>query len=375
MLGGFFQQPKCGNMSGMKTLYSQRGGASLLTTVILAIVLLGIVGGLTALSVNELRQASNVEQANRALSAAEGEVQKLASEIATTAGPHDRNACNASPSDPGTKGPELQVGGPNDNLYITCAVVKTGASNEIVGKLERDESFRINLTGAVRDDSGASTPVASMSIEWAKAGEDITSLPTNWKPLDVASWSNPAALELTYAWWAASGPITPLVSASDDAFGMPMRKYVIRPASSIGTPAIVSTACGQGYPDGFLCKSTDKVELKTVSGGDENFVNATNFMFKLTTRYNGTSFRLKFYDASGNLLRLPQPYATIDVTARSNNLYRRVVAQKALVQNSAFAVFENAVFSGKSICKDLKVNDAFTPVNNGTGKNSPSCEN
>ena len=375
MPGSFFHLRKCGNMSGMKTFYSQRGGASLLTTVILAIVLLGIVGGLTALSVNELRQASNVEQANRALSAAEGEVQKLASEIATTAGPHDRKACNASPSSPNDKGQEKPVGTASDNLYITCAVVNTTASSEIVGKLERDETFRINLIDAVREDNGASARVDSMSIEWAKAGEDISALPTDWKPLDVMSWNNPSALELTYAWWAASGPITPLESASDDAFGMPMRKYVLRPATSIGTPAIVSTACGTGYADGFLCKSTSNVFLAAASENTANSSSA-NFMFKLTPRYNGTSFRLKFYDSLGNLLKLPQPYATIDVTARSNNLYRRVVAQKALVQNSTFAIFENAIFSGKSICKDLKVSDAYEPVNaGGTGKNSPSCEN
>ncbi len=371
MWRNFFHRPKCGNMSGMKVYYRQQGGASLLTTVILAIVLLGIVGGLTTLSVNELRQASNTEQSNRALSAAEGYVQQLASEIATTSGPHDRDTCS---------GPDKAVGSPTDNLYITCAIVKTGLNNEIVGKLERDESFKINLMDAVKDSDVLSALVHSMSIEWAKAGESITSLPANWQPLDTSNWTSPAALELTYAWWAATGQITTLgLAAGNDAYGLPMRRYVLRPATSVsgGSPpaTVVGTACGVDYADGYLCKTTSNVSLAAASEGT-TLASDSNFMFKLTARYNGASFRLKFYDSSGNLLKLPQPYATIDVTARSNNLYRRVIAQKTLAQTSAFAVFENAIFSGKNICKDMKVSDTFAPVNSGgTGKNSPACEN
>jgi hypothetical protein len=92
---------------------------------------------------------------------------------------------------------------------------------------------------------------------------------------------------------------------------------------------------------------------------------------------------LKFYNGT-EVLMVPQAYATIDVTARSNNLYRRVIAQKPLALTSSIDYLDNTIFSGKNICKDMKVDVGYGPAKyqNGTvidsvngGKNSPSCEN
>ena len=52
---------------------------------------------------------------------------------------------------------------------------------------------------------------------------------------------------------------------------------------------------------------------------------------------------------------MPDGYATIDVTARSATYYRRVVAKKKLLPTVTDGVFDNALFSGGAICKDMAV--------------------
>mgnify|MGYP005609458733 FL=1 len=103
-------------MSSMKaSMRRQKGGASLLTTVILSILLLGVVGGLATLSINEIRQAANTEQSARALAAAESGVAQLAEKIEAETGPHERRACNSEPNTPDQSNPPIDFG---DNSKI-----------------------------------------------------------------------------------------------------------------------------------------------------------------------------------------------------------------------------------------------------------------
>lgn len=109
--------------------------------------------------------------------------------------------------------------------------------------------------------------------------------------------------------------------------------------------------------------------LKTVmkdSGGNNVFINDTdaanyanrNVVMRFRPRYAATSYRIKFYHNSGGTLvpvYIPDGYATIDVTARSNNYFRRVVAKKQVTPQAYDGIFDNAMFSGKDICKTISV--------------------
>ncbi len=363
-----------GSIRSMKrsrlTMGKQRGGASLLTTVILAIVLLGIVGGLTTLSVRELRQASNVEQSNRALKAAEGYVNTLASEIAPGGAVQARGACNADPGS-NTPKPEIII---DTNLAITCATVSAGLDDKIVGNLGRDQSDRINLSGAKYDD-GSPAKVAKMSIEWGSSsqGNPLPGVPP-WPGLSSGEWSAPAAVEVSYAWWS-SGTINPLNSGDD--YGLPLARYLVNPGGSV---AGISTICNGASPSGggYKCwtgstSAVGKVDLQTAAAGSNPA--SDSYSVKLTARYNNLPYQLRFYDAADKLLKLEAPYATIDVTARSNNLYRRVIAKKELTHNNSISYLDNVLFSGTNICKDLQVGADNKPVNGGDGKNNQQCEN
>lgn len=371
---------KSGSIRSMKrhtfVLGKQRGGASLLTTVILAIVLLGIVGGLTTLSVRELRQASNVEQSNRALKAAEGYVNTLASEITVGNTVQPRGACNADPGTSVAKDP-IEVDG---NLYITCATVSAGLDDKIVGNIKRDQSERINLTEAYNDD-GTTAKVAKMSLEWGGTLQN-GAIPAGIPPWpSFTSWGNaPAAVELSYTWWpTAPTQITPVTGGDD--YGLPLTRYLINPGGTVDgaqSPDKIKTACGASPSgDGYKCwagaAGLDKVTLKSLVGNSVE-PSTSNFSVKLTARYNDLPYQLRFYDASDKLLKVRAPYATIDVTARSNNLYRRVIAKKELSYNTSISFLDNVLFSGTNICKDLKVGADNKRVNGGDAKNTAGCE-
>ncbi len=355
-------------------LSSQRGGASLLVTVVFAVLLLGIVGGLTSLSVRELRQASNTEQSNRALVAAESQVDVLANSVTANGVVPADNAssqCNAAQ--------QKDVG---DNLQITCATVEIGASEEIEGTLERDRSFRIDLSKAYKktDTNKQPVPIAFGSIEWGNSSYSNELLPTptassfdDYPPLKEpnSNWKYQAAPELTYVWWNPAGVVP--INAADGSFGLPIKKTMILPGIN-GTGEQIGSICSNAATE-YTCKTTSSnsnpgYNIGATTGGAQGFV------LKLTARYNGMNFRMKFYDAGGNLLTVPLPYATIDVTARANNLYRRVVAQKTLNPSSAFSFLDgNVLFTPMNICKDLRVGQNHDFVTGADGKNTASCEN
>lgn len=373
-------------MSSMKVKSGfRRGGASLLTTAVLAVLLIGVIGGLTVLSINELRQAANKEQSARALSAAESHIDTLAQTIDTEVGSHERTACNATPDAPGTEKGPIDFA---DNSYITCATVTAADSDETVGVIQRDQSYRLDLSKAYLDDPSNPVQVAKMSIEWA-GNEDFPASISGFSPftvfdsLFIGNKTSPAALELTYVGWSsAGGTIAPLTGTND--YGLGFKKVVLRPGQGAVPNTIPATICNTygTSVDGYYCRTgvsaaVTSFDLSTGVG----FSSTQNLVFKLTARYNRTKFRLKFFNSADQILKVPQPYATIDVTARSNNLYRRVIAQKPLTLETPIDYLDNAIFSGKNICKDMKVDQGHdvakytdgTPA--GDGKNTQACEN
>ncbi len=338
-------------------LNTQAGGASLLVTVVLALLLLGVVGGLTTLSVRELRQASNTEQSNRALSAAESFVEQKANEIVVAGSTAFNDTCK-----------NQSIGGAADNLAITCYTVTKGRGDSAEAVLDRDKTFRLQL-----DD--VSPAPASMSIEWHV--ESDGSLPDNWADYYAgAGWPTtfegegdvPAAIETTFvAWQKSSGNIVP--NATDGDFGLPLKKYLTKPGGSNGTT--IQTICGEPE-EGYYCRTSSRINLATATGQPIG----SNLVFKITPRYSGAKVRIKFFDSTGKVITIPLPYATIDVTARANNLYRRVVATKALDPTLAYSHLDgNVLFSGKNICKTLMVGSDYNGVNGGNGTNDVNCEN
>lgn len=135
----------------------------------------------------------------------------------------------------------------------------------------------------------------------------------------------------------------------------------------------------------------DRVDANSTAGGryalptctDTDYNNrlagSCALFLKIRPRYSGTSYKLEFFDSTGAALEVPDGFATIDVTARSSNYYRRVVAKKKLAPTVYDGIFDNAIFSGKNICKNMQIYKDFRgfpdklsdgSANPGAGKNS-----
>lgn len=91
------------------------------------------------------------------------------------------------------------------------------------------------------------------------------------------------------------------------------------------------------------------------SSSTANFENSTMFL-RVRPRYNSASYRIRFYAADRvTPVYMPDGNATIDVTARSGDYFRRVLAKKQLVPTVYDGVFDNAIFSGADICKNMRI--------------------
>ncbi len=112
------------------------------------------------------------------------------------------------------------------------------------------------------------------------------------------------------------------------------------------------------YPLAKLTKTVINNGNTTVVLDDSAVYDATNMVLRIKPRYNAASYRIRFFRWDGSSMTpvyLPDGYATIDVTARSGNYFRRVVAKKQITPGAYDGVFDNAMFSGKNICKTMSV--------------------
>jgi hypothetical protein len=89
-------------------------------------------------------------------------------------------------------------------------------------------------------------------------------------------------------------------------------------------------------------------------------LNATsNYIFRLRSRYTASAYRVTFKTGSnggGAVVTVPDGTATIDVTARAGQTYRRVISKLPL-NPSASAGLNYVMYSDTDICKNFEVID------------------
>lgn len=117
-----------------------------------------------------------------------------------------------------------------------------------------------------------------------------------------------------------------------------------------------------------------------------------NTLIRIKPRYAAASYRIQFYYADGSAVKpvsLSDGYATIDVTARSGQNFRRVQAKKQLQPTVFTGIFDSTLFSGSTVCKTLSVYKDFRgapdklpgtvapylPSDNGSAGKNVGCEN
>lgn len=355
---------------------SSRGVASIIITIILSVVVVGMIAGLTLLSNQEGRQSSNTDQSNRALNGAQTYTQALADKVANNPS-YNMKECNNDGSLAGPQ-PEIPISGTQD-VAVTCATV-TNQGDTLDGQIKQDKTVQADLQVAPTSTNG---PVQKLRINWGLKGTDkdeALGLPNPLYPISNNYPKSPATIELTFIWY---GDVSQPGKFNGTDFGsgsLPMKTVAVSPnTSGVNFKGITAN-----------CSSTPAAAMKNYLCGMPNAVGTSwvdlpsigvpastqNVVVRMTARYASTSYSMSFANAAGDPVDVIFPHAVIDVTARSGQTYRRIQATKP-IKYTTFDFISNVLYSGKNLCKTLKVYSNHEGAPSGdanAGRNDPACE-
>lgn len=348
-----------------------RGATSLLVVVGLALLLLVIVTGLTVLSIRESRQALNTDLSNRALAAATASARDAAQLL--NADPN-LQVPDCSGSDTTIiKSPAITLtaqdlekpvlSNASDNqTTIQCRTI-TSVASTFTQEIEKDKStqFFTYLPGNVG--------ISKMNLLWGDGTAYINSFtgtvfPSGW-PRGV-----PAAMEVSLIYWpkVAGQPTGTVASLPPD--GLPVRTVVLLPRSTNSDPGafggqtVSNINCGGGKNgiNNQIYSCSSSVSLSSILGPRINSTDY-NIVVKLKPRYLSTTpIQVQFFSDTvtpNEPIKIQSTIATIDITAKVGDLYRRIQAQKPVASNS---FIDDVLYSQAKICKNLSVHQDLSLV-------------
>lgn len=335
----------------------QDGFVSLFTAILISLLLLVITVSLVSIEALQLRKAEDSEQTLRAYYAAEAGVEDavskvLAKTITPTSG---ANTCNAS-SGFDTSG----------NSEWTCQQVTFAGAP--FGKLDEADQAKTVDPGHI-----ASTPFTSVIIEWNQSTNtsaayynDPTLLTGNFK--SAAAMNTAPPLELSILEYPTGGFAASQVCTNGSLPAgcvTKLQNLVLVPNG--GASGIVSYASiTGGGPRGGNCGNLGRTY--TIGGTARtgyncyailNGVNSAtkDYLFRIRSRYQASAYRLTFMsgnNGSGTQVDVPDGVATIDVTAKAGQTYRRVISKLPL-NGSAASGLNFVIYSDTDVCKNFDV--------------------
>ncbi len=354
-------------ISAMKKIFNRpnhpQGATSLLIVVALSMTLIVIIVGLTAVSIRESRQSLNTDLSNRARVAAESTARDAAQLLNQYPDLYVPN-CDGSgitgykvplqPQDIQNLTKPVLSSASDNSTSIVCRTITSVATtqNQTINKDESTQFFTYLPTG---------TGVTHFRLLWGDGNTENQTITGSTFP---SVWPNnvPAALELSFVWW-------PKTSPSISADGLPVKTTVILPRTSNADPSAINTYdpmvdC-RGY-NGFAAYTGFRYscEMKvSIEGMLLNSLDPANYniVLKVKSRYKSTPLQAQFYKSDGyadsDLVPIKSSIATIDITAKVGDLYRRITAQKPVGGNS---IVEDVLYSNESVCKNMTVYDDFS---------------
>src|SRR5581483_10685484 len=186
------------------------------------------------------------------------------------------------------------------------------------GFLAREQTLQLDLPSG-------SFSSGSVKLEWDLDGSGDSpvvagySFPGAYTPAG-GSWSYPAAPELTATSYAATIDNSGVNGGGNQAA---FKAAIAMPSTSGSTSNTAALGSPTGNPpsNGYCSPSLTSYHCVVTFTG---FDNSRGNIIRLRPRYTGMHYRLTF---SGNI---PDQTATIDVTARAGQIYRRVIAKVPL---------------------------------------------
>lgn len=309
---------------------SERGAVALITAVIISILLTIIVTGLITLMASELRQASDAEQSTRAYYAAQSGIENGVQKVINALPRHyNLPLCPAARSSNTSIIPGIPVG-------WTCQSISYSGSPEGTLNLP-DQTTQIDLTGAPNFDK--------VTLQW-----DNTVGPFNMSvQLPTSAWSGAAAVEMTFIDYDKAG-YTGRDSAQKAQSDIKTRNVLAIP--SVAADPVQTVGAGLISPDKGACSVSFVTYHCRISIYVPN-TRTRDYIIRLRSRYQGTPYKLSF-TLAGSQVNVPDGTATIDVTARAGDVFRRVI-YKVPITNSAASGLDYVLFSDNNICKNYTI--------------------
>ncbi len=333
-----------------------------------------MVGGIAALTLREQRQATNVDQSNRALQTAEAGVKFAAQRIASDNKFIKQNidACGEENIPDEFK----NIFADQQEQQITCVFVGNQLKS-LEGLLEQDQATQVVI------ETPAGTTGLFMQYRWHSDTLDpqLASYSKDVFYPDDENYNAAAAPEITFIRWAKGSP-----TASETGF--PIETSFFMPGQADKSNNGVTSGCNKAaasdaekanYGD-YRCVTNPSsnvgfniVQAMRLSSNLINF----NFAIRIKPRYADTHYQLRVFDQTGKELTMISDKAVIDITARSGDLYRRIRAEKPINPTVLQNLFDSVLFgygdgantADRDICKGLVVRENFdlAPAQN------PSC--
>jgi hypothetical protein len=315
-------------------LKNERGVVALLTTVFIGILLSVVTVALVTQMVSELRQAGDFEQSQKAYYAARSGVEDAMTTVKnaiSTSNFVDQSTCSSS----------LNLG-PSGLVGWSCQLIQYSAT-ALTGNIPKpDKSVQLDTAGPNAFDS--------VVLEWDTNG-------TFNAPADTSSgfpretlWAYAAPVELTIVEY-------PRV-AFNAGSGIKTYNALFYPTRT-GSGATTLSSLSGGNPVAGICVAAAYNCKATLSG----LSSANYYLFRIRTRYVGTDYRLSFYSGS-TAVAVPSGNATIDVTGRAGDAYRRLVYQVPY-QKGITDGLDFVIYSDSAICKTQAVNVSDNTINTG----------
>jgi Tfp pilus assembly protein PilX len=327
--------------------YKRSGATSLLIVMGLALLFVGIITGLTALTVREQQQAGDTDQSNRAIQAAEASAREAAEKLVAfpdtqlgdcLAATHNNIASHYVP-------PNQPSGG---DIEIVCRTIKS-VDTTISGYLKQDDDTQIMMNVA---------PVQKVTLNWARIGSG--SIPSQFGSLagfsslypGLGGYNRPAMLEVSVLSWPKGTIPGSFLSNGSEGTGIRNQTILLVPGATspdnLNSLPRIGSGCSTPRASGLACQAI--LDFNSfVAGGNSS---SMDMALRITSRYRDTNFQADFINSSGVAAQVRSSEAEIDVTARSGNLYRRIKAYKPI---GNLSLLDSVLGSGSEICKNLTV--------------------
>lgn len=331
---------------------NDRGFVSLFTCIMISLLLMVITLSMISIQTLQLRKAEDAEQALRAYYTAEAGVEdavsKVLAQVSSGAALVDQ-ACqaNASYDIPGAAG-------------WTCQQISF--SGTPFGKLDSPDMVKTVDPGVL------ATPFRSVVIQWNQStntSAGFYNMPAALPNQATGAANYAAPIELSIVEYPTGG-----FAAGDP--GLKLQNVVIRPGGGGGGPATINyssagfktgspyagncTALPHSLPGGYGAGTSTNYNCHAIL---TNMDPSKAYIFRIRSKYTASAFRMVFHSAAngtGSVVTVPDGTATIDVTAKAGQTYRRVISKLPLNKGGA-AGLNYVMYSDNDICKNFVVFD------------------